>query len=357
MRGHGPVPEIDPTWRLRVHGLGRAGASISPRHAARGVPGARGDRDAAVRRQPARRPDRHPRHPRRGALGPGATGTATWTGVALADVLALAGPRTEPRTWASTAPTSPEAMPAERFGGSIPLDKACRPEVLLAWAMNGEPLPPARRAGARGRARLHRRAERQVVLADRGPLGALAGGISSTSSTGCSEDETPGPGAGMPLGLVALNSDVLSPADGETVAAGLVEVRGYAFAGGSGTSRGSTSRSTAARPGRRPSCSRTSAGGPGGTGGSPSTSRPESTRSSSAPGTPRRPPSRRTRRRCGTRRATSTTPARGSGCAPPPPSRQPRSVRTSASTRPAIRRGSPGPLERLPRGSGSSQST
>ncbi len=36
----------------------------------------------------------------------------------------------------------------------------------------------------------------------------------------------------MPLGLVALNSDVLSPADGETVAAGPVEVRGYAFAGG-----------------------------------------------------------------------------------------------------------------------------
>ena len=36
----------------------------------------------------------------------------------------------------------------------------------------------------------------------------------------------------MPLGLVALNADVLSPADGETVAAGPVEVRGYAFAGG-----------------------------------------------------------------------------------------------------------------------------
>ena len=46
------------------------------------------------------------------------------------------------------------------------------------------------------------------------------------------EDGTPGPGAGMPLGLVARNADVLSPADGETVPAGPVEVRGYAFAGG-----------------------------------------------------------------------------------------------------------------------------
>ena len=36
----------------------------------------------------------------------------------------------------------------------------------------------------------------------------------------------------MPLGLVALNADILTPADGDTVAAGPVEVRGYAFAGG-----------------------------------------------------------------------------------------------------------------------------
>src|SRR5919109_74627 len=46
------------------------------------------------------------------------------------------------------------------------------------------------------------------------------------------EDGTLAPGAGMPLGLVALNADILSPADGETVAAGPLEVRGYAFAGG-----------------------------------------------------------------------------------------------------------------------------
>jgi sulfite oxidase len=46
------------------------------------------------------------------------------------------------------------------------------------------------------------------------------------------EDGTVGPGAGTSLGLIALNSDVLAPADGETVTAGPVEVRGYAFAGG-----------------------------------------------------------------------------------------------------------------------------
>ena len=49
--------------------------------------------------------------------GPGATGTATWTGVALADVLALAGPQRE-ATWVGFegADLSPEAKPAERSG-------------------------------------------------------------------------------------------------------------------------------------------------------------------------------------------------------------------------------------------------
>jgi hypothetical protein len=36
----------------------------------------------------------------------------------------------------------------------------------------------------------------------------------------------------MPLGLVALNADVLYPGDGSTIAAGPVELGGYAFAGG-----------------------------------------------------------------------------------------------------------------------------
>src|SRR4051794_24139583 len=40
------------------------------------------------------------------------------------------------------------------------------------------------------------------------------------------------PAQECPLGLVALNSDVVTPADGDTVPAGPLEVRGYAFAGG-----------------------------------------------------------------------------------------------------------------------------
>ncbi len=35
------------------------------------------------------------------------------------------------------------------FGGSIPLEKALSPEVLLAYEMNGEPLPPVHGAPLR----------------------------------------------------------------------------------------------------------------------------------------------------------------------------------------------------------------
>jgi sulfite oxidase len=47
------------------------------------------------------------------------------------------------------AETCPEATPPQRFGGSIPLSKALAGEVLLAWAMNGEPLPAVHGAPVR----------------------------------------------------------------------------------------------------------------------------------------------------------------------------------------------------------------
>jgi sulfite oxidase len=235
VRGHGGVPELDPaTWRLRVQGLVDQELDLSLatlREAFRermvsATLQCAGNRRAglvAIRDIPGEAP-----------WGPGATGTATWTGVALADVLAVAGPlREAAHVGFEGADLCSQAKPPERFGGSVPLDKACRPEVLLAWAMNGEPLPPVHGAplrvvvpgyiGARSVKWLERIEVRSTPW---------QGYFQHVAYRLLPEDGTPRPGAGMPLGLVALNSDVLSPAEGETVAAGPVEVRGYAFAGG-----------------------------------------------------------------------------------------------------------------------------
>ena len=235
VRGHGAVPEIDPAaWRLRVQGaverelelsLATLREALREREVTATLQCA-GNRRAgliAIRDIPGEAP-----------WGPGATGTATWTGVALADVLALAGPLCDAaHVGFEGADLSAEAKPAQRFGGSIPLEKACRPEVLLAWAMNGEPLPLVHGAPLRVVVPGYIGA-RSVKWLDRIEVRSSPwqGYFQHVVYRLVPEDGTPGPGVGMALGLIALNSDVLSPADGDTVAAGPVEVRGYAFAGG-----------------------------------------------------------------------------------------------------------------------------
>jgi sulfite oxidase len=235
VRGHGAVPEIDPDrWRLRVHGLVERELNLSldtlrealPEREVTATLQCAGNRRAgliAIRDIPGEAP-----------WGPGATGTATWAGVALADVLALARPlAAAAHVGFDGADVCREAKPVQRFGGSIPLDKGCRPEVLLAWGMNGEPLLPVHGAPLRAvvpgyiGARSIKWLERIEVRS-----APWDGYFQHVAYRLLPEDGTPGPGEGMPLGLVALNADVLAPADGDAVKAGAVEVRGYAFAGG-----------------------------------------------------------------------------------------------------------------------------
>ncbi|HEX6461345.1 MAG TPA: sulfite oxidase [Thermoleophilaceae bacterium] len=236
VRDHGDVPEIDAAeWRLRVHGLVERELDLSLqtlREAFRerevcATLQCAGNRRVglmAIRDIPGESP-----------WAAGATGTATWTGVALADVLALAGPLPDASHVGFEGADLCDEVPKapERFGGSIPLDKARRREVLLAWGMNGEPLPPVHGAPLRVVVPGYIGA-RSVKWLDRIEVRSWPwhGYYQHVAYRLLPEDGTPGPGVGMPLGLVALNSDILVPADGSTVPAGRVEVRGYAFAGG-----------------------------------------------------------------------------------------------------------------------------
>jgi sulfite oxidase len=166
----------------------------------------------------------------------GAISTATWRGARLSDILRAAGVHAGGGSHvAFAAPdVSPTASPAQAYGCSIPLHKAMSEEVLLAWEMNGEPLP-----------RFHG-----------GPVRVLVPGFIGARSvkwiTGItvqpfpsenyfqavdyrllpadSDPATVTPGTGIALSSLSLSCAILTPDDGATVPAGPLEIRGYAIA-------------------------------------------------------------------------------------------------------------------------------
>jgi len=236
VRNHGPVPALDAdALRLTVGGLverplelslAALRAGLLPLAEVAATLQCAGNRRAGlaeVRAIPGEAP-----------WGPGATGTAIWRGVRLADLLAAAGVRAGAAHVALIgADRSEETDPPQPFGTSIPLEKAEHPEVLLAWEMNGEPLPAVHGGPLRAvvpgyiGARSVKWLQRIEPAAEPHP-----GYFQNVAYRLLAPDEEPGPGRGVVLGEVALNADVLEPADGATVPAGPVRVRGYAFAGG-----------------------------------------------------------------------------------------------------------------------------
>jgi DMSO/TMAO reductase YedYZ molybdopterin-dependent catalytic subunit len=80
-----------------------------------------------------------------GFLSVGGVSTAAWTGVRLADVLARACPLAETVEAVFVGldhGEDPTAPGITEYARSLPLEKARHPDTLLAYAMNGEPLPP-----------------------------------------------------------------------------------------------------------------------------------------------------------------------------------------------------------------------
>ena len=217
VRNHGPVPER--TGPLRVDGLVAQPLELTladlqalPRRELTVTLQCAGNRRAdlmAVRDIPGESP-----------WGPGATGTARWAGAAMADLLAAAGVDPAARHVGLTgADHSDEADPPQRYEVSITLAKALQREVLLAWEMNGQPLGPLHGAPLRAvvpgyiGARSVKWLERIELLAEpsAGYYQAVAYRLFD-----------------IPLGEVALNSDILSARS----ASGQTELEGYAFAGG-----------------------------------------------------------------------------------------------------------------------------
>lgn len=71
----------------------------------------------------------------------GAVGNAQWTGVRLRDVLAKTGVKEGARHVQLQGADRPIVDSVPRFTRSIPLAKALHPDTILAYEMNGHPLP------------------------------------------------------------------------------------------------------------------------------------------------------------------------------------------------------------------------
>jgi sulfite oxidase len=162
-----------------------------------------------------------------------AIGTAEWSGVPLALVLEAAGLQPGARHIALESIDSCEKEGRTfSFGSSIPLEKALRNEVLLAYEMNGQPLPA-----------IHGGPLRLVVP---GYIGARSvkwlGAVTVQAAPSDNHFQArayrlvpPGAADGLMLGETPINAAILVPQEGAVVPAGRLILRGVALTGGERT--------------------------------------------------------------------------------------------------------------------------
>ena len=153
----------------------------------------------------------------------GAVGTAEWTGVPLAELLAEVepGPDATEIRFAGADRGTPEALGHEiAFERSLSIAEAG--SALVAYAMNGEPLPPNHGAPLRLLVPGH------YGMASVKWLATVT--VTSEPFRGFFQVDRY-VAEGQPLGPIAPRAVIASPAPGASLAAGEVVVRGYAWSG------------------------------------------------------------------------------------------------------------------------------
>ncbi len=236
-RNHGSIPRVGPEgYRLAVGGLVDRPLSLSmeelrglPRREVTAVLQCAGNRRDGLM-EVAEIPGETP-------WGAGAIGNARWAGVSLREVLSAAGVGNGAQHAAFSGLDEVEGEDGSfNYGGSIPLEKALGPEVLLAYEMNGEPLPyehgfPLRVVapgyyGARSVKWLS-----AVTLLETPSDNHFQASEYKLFPPNATE-ETADLSEGLMLGEMQVNAVICEPGQGETASAGRVAVRGYAVAGG-----------------------------------------------------------------------------------------------------------------------------
>jgi sulfite oxidase len=145
IRSHGEIPRLtEAGHRIRVEGrvstpLDLSIADLRARYPMRSV-------SAVMQCAGNRRSELHAVRPVSGdKWASGAIGNGVWTGVRLADVLTAAGAPEDASLHVAFLAADEIRLDNEspfHYGVSIPMAKAMAPEVLLALAMNDEPLRP-----------------------------------------------------------------------------------------------------------------------------------------------------------------------------------------------------------------------
>lgn len=238
VRNHGPVPEIDgDSYRLAVGGMVAHPLRLSLVDLRTRFPRVR--LQAALQCAGNRRREFMTIAPIPGEIpwGPEAIGNAVWGGWRLREVLDAADVQAGAAHIAFAGLDRLErGGQTSGFGGSIPLDKAASPEVLLADEMNGVPLSA-----------IHGFPLRVVVP---GYIGARSvkwlGEISPQAHP--SENyyqahaykifsphvraETADWTRGLMLGELSVNAVICDPADGTVLHDRTIRLRGYAITGG-----------------------------------------------------------------------------------------------------------------------------
>jgi len=238
VRSHAPVPKIDAgQFRLSIGGLVRAPIECSLDELTRSFAShkmmtalacAGNRRDELIEIKPV---------PGEVPWGNEAIGNAVWEGARLSEVLVAAGVDGQRARHVEFIGLDQVSKAGKNFGfgGSISIDKAMSGEVLLAWSMNGAPLPA-----------VHGFPLRVIVP---GYIGARSvkwlGAINLIEQPSENyyqahayklfapevDERTADWAAAEPLGELGVNSIITSPADGAAVRAGGALIEGIAIAG------------------------------------------------------------------------------------------------------------------------------
>ena len=235
VRSHGAVPDLPADHRIEVHRAGMASRYFSVEE----LKSAFATRTVTAVLQCAgnRRTDLQQVAKTSGdPWDAGAIGNAVWTGVRLSDVLDAVGAADADSLFVAFTGADEVDVEGEAalFGVSIAMSKAREPDVLLAWAMNDEPLTrehgaPLRMvvpgyAGVRSTKWLTRIEVRDTP--SDAPIQAHDYKLFPADVT----SDTVEWDKGLTINAMPLNAAICSPASGKVLSAGKMRIVGYAIA-------------------------------------------------------------------------------------------------------------------------------